>query len=240
MCAGSTESCYPVRVFTGLVEAMGTLRRRSKTRTGAELTLEHAFGELTLGESISVNGVCLTVTAFDSASFRVEASEETLRVTSLANLQPGAKLNLERALRLGDRLGGHIVSGHVDGLAVVRALRPIGDSVRVTLAPPAELRMYLAPKGSATLDGVSLTINEVDHDGFEVMLIPHTREVTTLGALTVGSKVNLEVDALARYVCHYLSVGGTVSTGSAASTGGAASTEPSKPSRLEELLKPST
>jgi len=229
--AAATESCYPVRVFTGLVEAMGTLRRRSNTRTGAELTLEHAFGELTLGESISVNGVCLTVTAFDRTSFQVEASEETLRVTSLANLQPGAKLNLERALRLGDRLGGHIVSGHVDGIAVVRALRPIGDSVRVTLAPPAELRLYLAPKGSATLDGVSLTINEVDHDGFQVMLIPHTRAVTTLGALTVGSNVNLEVDVLARYVCHYLSVGG------AASIGGAA---PPKPSRLEELLKPST
>lgn len=228
MSAASLESCYSVSVFTGLVQAMGTLRRRSSTRTGAELTLAHAFGELTLGESISVNGVCLTVTAFDRASFQVEASEETLRVTSLASLQPGAKVNLERALRLGDRLGGHIVSGHVDGLAVVRELRPIGDSVRVTLAPPAELRMYLAAKGSATLDGVSLTVNEVDHDGFQVMLIPHTREVTTLGGLSVGSKVNLEVDVLARYVCHYLSVGG------------AAPMAPPKPSRLEELLKPST
>ena len=216
-----------MRVFTGLVQAVGTLRRRSSTRTGAELTLEHAFEALTLGESIAVNGVCLTVTAFDATTFQVEASEETLRVTSLANLQPGAKLNLERALRLGDRLGGHMVSGHVDGIAVVRALRPIGDSVRVTLAPPAELRMFLAPKGSATLDGVSLTINDVESDGFQVMLIPHTREVTTLGALAVGSKVNLEVDVLARYVCHYLSVGG------------AAPSTPSKTSRLEELLKPS-
>ena len=225
----SLKSCYSVRVFTGLVQAMGTLRRRAGTRTGAELTLEHAFGELTLGESIAVNGVCLTVTAFDATTFRVEASEETLRVTSLANLQPGAKLNLERALRLGDRLGGHMVSGHVDGLAVVRALRPIGDSVRITFSPPAELRMYLAPKGSVTLDGVSLTINDVEPDGFQVMLIPHTREMTTLGALAVGSKVNLEVDVLARYVCHYLSVGGV-----------AATTPVKSSSRLEELLKPST
>lgn len=208
---------------------MGTLRRRASTRTGATFTLEHTFGELVLGESIAVNGVCLTVTVFDATTFQVEASEETLRVTSLANLQAGAKLNLERALRLGDRLGGHMVSGHVDGLAVVRALRPIGDSVRITFSPPAELRMYLAPKGSVTLDGVSLTVNDVEPDGFQVMLIPHTREVTTLGALTVGSKVNLEVDVLARYVCHYLSVGG------------ATATPPEKTgSRLEELLKPST
>lgn len=208
---------------------MGTLRRRASTRTGAALTLEHAFKELALGESIAVNGVCLTVTAFDATTFQVEASEETLRVTSLANLHPGAKLNLERALRVGDRLGGHMVSGHVDGLAVVSAVRPIGDAVRVTFTPPIELRRYLAPKGSVTLDGVSLTVNHVDADGFQVMLIPHTRAVTTLGALAVGSKVNLEVDVLARYVCHYLSVGGA-----------AVSAPSTTESRLEELLKPAT
>ena len=215
-------------VFTGLVQAIGTLRRRSSTRTGAALVIEHAFGELSLGESVAINGVCLTVVQFDAKTFQVEASEETLRVTSLANLQSGAKLNLERALRLGDRLGGHLVSGHVDGLALVRVLRTIGDAVCVTFTAPPDLRMYLAPKGSVTLDGVSLTINDVEPDGFQVMLIPHTREVTTLGGLGVGSRVNLEVDVLARYVCHYLNLGGASPLASTRAG-----------SRLEELLKPS-
>lgn len=213
-------------MFTGLVEATGVLKQRRATATGVRLSLEHPLGALALGESISVNGVCLTVVEFDATRFEVEASEETLRVTSLGSVGLGSTVNLERALRLGDRLGGHLVSGHVDGLAAVQRFVPVGDAVRVFLRAPAELRVYIAPKGSVTLDGVSLTVNEVDTELFQVMLIPHTRQVTTLGKLAVGSSVNLEVDLLARYVCHYLSSGGDAVPGSSAGS-----------SRLEELLK---
>lgn len=219
------DSCYWLEVFTGLVEATGVLKQRRATATGVRLSLEHGLGELGLGESIAVNGVCLTVVEFDAARFEVEASEETLRVTSLGNVDIGSMVNLERALKVGDRLGGHLVSGHVDGLARVQRLEPVGDAVRVFLQAPAALRVYIAAKGSVTLDGVSLTVNEVVGELFQIMLIPHTRAVTTLGKLKVGSKVNLEVDLLARYVCHYLSSGDAASGSRAGSN------------HWEELLK---
>jgi riboflavin synthase len=147
-----------------------------------------------------VDGVCLTVAALDAASFHADVSQETLRVTTLGEKPPGSRVNLEPALRAGDSLGGHWVSGHVDGVAVVLATAPEARSLRVDFAAPAPLARYIARKGSVTLDGVSLTVNEVEGVRFSVNLIPHTLEVTTLGALAKGVRVNLEIDLLARYV----------------------------------------
>jgi riboflavin synthase len=168
------------------------------------LVVEHSLGELSLGESVAVNGVCLTVVSFGPGEFHVDASSETLRVTTLGRAEPGARLNLERALEVGDRLGGHFVSGHVDGLAAVQSIVPSGDAVQVRFRAPTELLAFIAPKGSVTLDGVSLTVNAVVADEFDVMLIPHTRAVTNLGELAPGTHSNLEVDLLARYVARYL------------------------------------
>src|SRR5690606_20379071 len=190
--------------FSGLVAALGTLEERQSTTQGLRLGVRHSLGELSLGESIAVSGVCLTVVKARQGQFWADVSSETLDVTSLGHLPARASLNLERALRVGDRLGGHLLSGHVDGQAQVRRLEPHGDAVSVTLGAPAELAAYIAAKGSVALDGVSLTVNEVRGELFEVMLIPHTRKVTTLGALSGGSMLNLEVDLLSRYVCRWL------------------------------------
>ncbi len=203
------KSCYPCKaVFTGLVESMGTLRERDTTASGVRLAIEHTLGPLELGESVAVSGVCLTVVSSDAARFSVDVSRETLEVTTLQGAQPGSRLNLERALCLGDRLGGHMVSGHVDGVACVTSLEPDGDAVHVRFQAPAQLSSFIAAKGSITLDGVSLTVNHVEADGFDVMLIPHTRAVTTLGELRVGARANLEIDVLARYVVRYLTASG--------------------------------
>ena len=155
---------------------------------------------LNLGDSICVDGVCLTVAALGAASFHADVSGETLRVTTLGAKAAGARVNLEPALRAGDSLGGHWVSGHVDGIAEVLSTANDARSLRVEFAAPRPLARYIARKGSVTLDGVSLTVNEVDGVKFAVNLIPHTLEVTTLGALAAGARVNLEIDLLARYV----------------------------------------
>jgi riboflavin synthase len=172
------------------------------------LGIQHPLGKLELGESVAINGVCLTVVESNTTRFVVDVSQETLQVTALSRASTGGELNLERALRLGDRLGGHLVSGHVDGLAQVRSLQQAGQASAVEFSAPTALLVFVATKGSVTLDGVSLTVNRVQDDGFEVMLIPHTRAVTTLGKLAIGSQVNLEVDLLARYVCRYLDMRG--------------------------------
>ena len=198
-------------MFTGIVET--TARVRSLTRSGADarLVLDVALEELVLGESISVSGVCLTVVSFDASSFAADVSVETLRVTTLGKLTPGADVNIERSLRASDRLGGHLVLGHVDGVGRVAARE---NSGRVIFEAPAELARYLAPKGSVAIDGVSLTINRlVDAGGFDVMLVPHTLAVTTLSSLVVGTSVNLEVDVLARYVARQLDYAGVVPSG---------------------------
>lgn len=186
---------------------MGTLTGRQRTREGVRLAIAQELGQLELGESVAVNGVCLTVVHQDARTFAADASTETLRVTSLGQLAIGARVNLERALRLGDRLGGHLVSGHVDGIGSVVSLTPNGDAVSVRFQAPEQLRVYIAAKGSITVDGVSLTVNRVFDDGFDVMLIPHTRAATTLGELASGFQVNLEVDLLARYVLRCLQFG---------------------------------
>jgi riboflavin synthase len=190
-------------VFTGIVQDIGRIASR-ETRDGDE-RLVIAVGQLdltraTVGDSICVQGVCLTVADLQVKSFAADASRETLSLTTLGELTPGSFVNLEPALRAGDPLGGHLVSGHVDGVAEVSARSSDARSLRITFKVPHDLARYIARKGSVTIDGVSLTINEVDADTFGVNLIPHTQSVTTLGRLQIGSRVNLEVDQIARYV----------------------------------------
>lgn len=193
-------------MFTGLVRSVGSVER---VRAAAEqktfvIAAQLTEAERALGASVSVSGVCLTVTAATPHSFTVEAAFETLAVTSLGRLEVGSRVNLEPALRLGDALGGHLVSGHVDGLARLRSRSARGDAALLWFDVPPELLPFIASKGSACLDGVSLTINDVDARGFSVGLIPHTLAVTTLGERSVGDALNLEVDLLARYVARLL------------------------------------
>jgi riboflavin synthase len=190
-------------MFTGIVTGVGRLAGRM-SRDG-DLRLEIATGSLPfeapqLGESIAVNGVCLTVIAFDAERFHADASTETLALTTLGALADGAPVNLERALRADDRLGGHLVSGHVDGLGRVEAIVPDARAQRWRFSAAPALLRYVAKKGSICVDGVSLTVNAVDADGFEVALIRHTVAHTAFAATGVGDAVNLEVDLVARYV----------------------------------------
>ncbi len=190
-------------MFTGLVQEVGELR--DVESRGGDVRLVIGFrtldaARLGLGASICVDGVCLTVAALDATSFQADVSGETLRVTTLGAKRAGARVNLEPSLRAGDSLGGHWVSGHVDGIAEVLHTARDARSLAVTLAAPASLARYIARKGSVTLDGVSLTVNEVDGVKFSINLIPHTLEVTTLGTLQAGTRLNLEIDLLARYV----------------------------------------
>lgn len=187
-------------MFTGLVEAKSHLVDRAPLPSGESMTFAHSFSDLVLGESIAVQGACLTVVAFDQTTFRVELSTETLALTTLGKQKAGDAVNLERALRAGDRLGGHMVTGHVDGMGVVQTVSPLGDMTRITIEIPTALCGYVARKGSLTVDGVSLTVNEVKKSQAELLVIPHTRAVTTLGTLVIGQEVNLEVDLVARYV----------------------------------------
>lgn len=190
-------------MFTGIVTGIGSLVSRemrggdARLRIGAG-TLE--FAGVHDGESIAVNGVCLTVTAHDGEGFFADASNETLALTTLGALPTGAPLNLERALRAGDRLGGHLVSGHVDGTGTVVAIVPDARAQRWRFGAPPALLRYVAHKGSICVDGVSLTVNAVDAAGFEVALVPHTVAHTAFAHARVGDAVNLEVDQIARYV----------------------------------------
>ena len=195
-------------MFTGLVQGVGHLAAR--TARGGDARLRIAIGTLPLadaqlGESIAVNGVCLTVVAFDGAAFEADASNETLALTTLGVLPIDAPLNLERALRASDRLGGHLVSGHVDGVGKVLAIEPDARAQRWRFAAPQPLLRYIAKKGSICVDGTSLTVNEVDEHGFEVALVPHTVTHTAFQATRAGDPVNIEVDQVARYVERLLS-----------------------------------
>jgi len=195
-------------MFTGLVAVLGTLEGRSPRGPGARLDIHARFddGPLELGESIAIDGACLSVDAIASDGFEVDASAETLARTTLGKLQPGARVHLERALRVGDRLGGHLVTGHVDGVGSVVERRPLGEAVWMKLRAPVELARFVAEKGSISIDGVSLTVNAVSADRFEIVLIPHTLERTKLGALGAGDAVNVEVDLIARYVARLSSI----------------------------------
>ena len=188
-------------MFTGIVTAIGTVL--SVTDKGDRILRIGAAWDcasLDIGASISHSGICLTVLSTEADSYEVAASAETMRVTTLGAWSEGSQVNLERALCVGDELGGHIVSGHVDGLAEVVSVTPEGDSHRVRLRAPDDLARFIASKGSVALDGVSLTVNAVDRDEFEINVIEHTWQVTTLGMLRAGQRLNMEIDMLARYV----------------------------------------
>ena len=190
-------------MFTGLVQGVGRLRAREPRGGDVRLHVDAGtlpFGAVQPGESISVNGVCLTVVAFDAESFAADASNETLTLTTLGQLPDGRALNLERALLPTDRMGGHLVSGHVDGRGEVQQVWEDARAQRWRFLAPPRLLRYIAQKGSICVDGVSLTVNAVDGSGFEVALIPHTVQHTAFHSTSVGDAVNLEVDLVARYV----------------------------------------
>ncbi|WP_420348554.1 riboflavin synthase [Pelagibius sp.] len=188
-------------MFTGIVTDLGTLRAVEQ-RADARFTFETAYdtGEIDIGASIACSGACLTVVDKGPGWFAADVSGETLSKTTLGAWQPGTPVNFERSLRMGDELGGHLVSGHIDGVAGVVSRRPEDGSLRLDFEVPEELARFIAPKGSVALDGVSLTVNDVNGRRFGVNLIPHTAAVTTLGGKQVGDSVNLEIDQLARYV----------------------------------------
>ncbi len=190
-------------MFTGIIQGVGRLAGIEPRGGDVRLVVEVgslAFEDVELGESIAVNGVCLTVVEFDESTFSADASNETLSLTTLGGLAEGDALNLERAMRPVDRLGGHMVSGHVDGVGRVAAIEPDARAQRWRFEASPDVLRYVAKKGSICVDGVSLTVNEVDDTGFEVALIPHTVQHTRFAHTGVGDPVNLEVDLIARYV----------------------------------------
>jgi len=197
-------------MFTGIVQAVGEVR--AVTPRGGDVELLFGVGALDLagvaiGDSISVSGCCLTVTRLTDDAFAADASLETLQVTTLGRWRPGQRVNLEKALRAGDPLGGHYVTGHVDGIATVVSTAADARSLRMEFEVPAPLARYIARKGSVCIDGVSLTVNDVGQNRFGVNLIPHTLEVTTLGSGQAGTQVNVEVDIIARYLERMRAVG---------------------------------
>ncbi len=188
-------------MFTGIVTDIGRVRQiEQRGDMRARVATGYDTHGIDIGASIACDGVCLTVVATGTDWFDVDVSAETVSKTNLGLWVEGRRVNLERALKVGDELGGHIVSGHVDGLAEVVAIADEGDSTRVTLRAPTELAKFIAPKGSVALNGTSLTVNEVEGCDFGINFIPHTKEVTTWGDVAIGDKINLEIDTLARYV----------------------------------------
>jgi riboflavin synthase len=190
-------------MFTGIVEELGTVRGITPVATGARFEIEAhtVLEDAHLGDSISVNGCCLTVVALNDGYYDVDAVEESLRVTSLGRLRVGDRVNLERSVRLADRLGGHLVQGHVDGIGTLIAREPAPDGSQVVrIEAPREVLRYVVYKGSIAVDGISLTVAAVDSSSFSIALIPHTQSVTTLGFRQPGDQVNLEVDILAKYI----------------------------------------
>ncbi|MDW4497005.1 riboflavin synthase [Sulfitobacter sp. D35] len=188
-------------MFTGIVTDVGTvasLEREGDLR--ARITTAYETSGIEMGASIASDGVCLTVVALGPDWYEVQISAETVSRTNIGDWEPGQRVNLERALRVGDELGGHIVSGHVDGVAEVISVTEEGDSTRVVLRAPDDLARFIAPKGSVALNGTSLTVNEVDGRDFGINFIPHTKEVTTWGDVRTGDRVNIEIDTMARYV----------------------------------------
>ena len=199
-------------MFTGIITDIGEIAEL-KQRPGADLTAairtSYDLGGVAIGASIACSGVCLTVTGKSADCFSVDISGETVSRTAAAQWQQGAKLNLERALKVGDELGGHIVTGHVDGIGTVEVVEPVEGSLHIAIRAPASLSASIAPKGSVTVDGISLTVNAVEDqpDGsaiFHLNIIPHTADYTTLGSAQVGRQVNLEIDVLARYLARMM------------------------------------
>ena len=210
--AGRSRAAYPSPMFTGIVTDIGRIsriERRGDLR--ARIATAYETATIDIGASIACDGVCLTAVDLGEGWFEADASAETLSKTTLGTgpkpWAEGRRVNLERALKVGDELGGHIVSGHVDGVAEIVGMREEGDSLRVTFEAPADLARFIAPKGSVALDGTSLTVNEVEGRRFGINLIPHTRAVTRWGEAEEGDLVNLEIDTLARYVARLAEAG---------------------------------
>lgn len=189
-------------MFTGIVEEMGAVTSMDKTLAGTRMTIlaSTVMGDLKIGDSVSVNGTCLTVVTKGERDFVVEVSPETLSVTTLGHLTAGAPVNLERAMRLNERVGGHLVAGHVDGVGTIRNRHQEGNAILFTIEAPSEILRYCVAKGSITVDGISLTINDVADHSFSVAIIPHTAKVTTLGLKQINDTVNLESDLIGKYV----------------------------------------
>ena len=189
-------------MFTGIVTDIGEVREARHGNGGLVLTIATAYDTsvIALGASIGCSGVCLTVVAKEQGRFTAEASAETLACSTLGDWRKGTRINLEQAMKLGDEMGGHLVLGHVDGVATIVDRRPDGESMRFTIEAPADLAPYIAPKGSVALDGVSLTVNAVDGATFGVNIIPHTLSHTIFGKAEPGTRMNLEIDLIARYV----------------------------------------
>ncbi|QZY55427.1 riboflavin synthase [Crassaminicella profunda] len=194
-------------MFTGLVEEIGMIQSVSKNTKSAKIVInaEKVLEGVALGDSIATNGVCLTVTDFTTHTFSVDVMAETMRRSNLKNLVPGNKVNLERALKLGDRLGGHLVSGHIDGTGILKDFKKEDNAIWVSIAAPSTILKYIIQKGSITIDGISLTVAYVDDTLFKVSIIPHTKDVTTLLSKNIGTLVNLECDMIGKYVEKLLS-----------------------------------
>jgi len=211
-------------VFTGLVEGIAIVRDLKKRSKEVVLTFEAQnvdLGGIALGDSIAINGICLTVVSFKGSTFSVEASAETLSKTNLNKLRTGSSINMERSLKIGDRLGGHFVTGHVDGTGKIASITPVGDSKEIWISVPDNLIKYIVVKGSVAVDGVSLTVNEVKPDLFSVNIIRYTQDVTILEKAKVGDVVNIECDIIGKYVERFVSIG----------------KDSDKDKRLKELLK---
>ena len=193
-------------MFTGIITDVGTVTHIDETRGDKRFTIKTAFdlNKVPMGASIACSGCCLTVVEKTNNTFSVDVSAESLSKTNLGSWKEGSKVNLEQSLKLGDELGGHIVSGHVDGLAKLVKLEKEGDSHRLVFSVPDEFSKFMAPKGSVALDGISLTVNEVEGNRFGVNIIPHTWDVTSMGQRQVGDHLNFEVDTIARYVTRML------------------------------------
>lgn len=197
-------------MFTGLIEDRGTVRELRRENSRVRLTVGTAIptAELRIGESVAINGICLTVVAVGNGTFTADVSPETLECSTLGDLSAGSRVNLERALRLSDRLGGHLVSGHVDAVATITERRPDGNAVRFTFRIPVAVNRLIAEKGSVAIDGISLTVNKVTDETFDVAVIPHTLAETTLHEKKAGDRVNIETDLIARYIARLLGVEG--------------------------------
>ena len=190
-------------MFTGIVQEVGKITEIEPVKSSMRMRIlapRLDFTDVVLGDSIAVSGPCLTVTGFESGQFEVDVSAETLARTTLGERKAGDEVNLEKALRFNDRLGGHLVSGHIDGVGKIKLRESLDEYIRFVVNIPSELSKYLAFKGSVSLDGVSLTVNEAGKDEFEVLTIPHTLDNTTLGGSEIGSTINVEVDLVARYL----------------------------------------
>lgn len=193
-------------MFTGIIEGLGTIKEIKPAGQGKRLILEADFvlDQAKLGDSIAVSGACLTVVILEGKRFHVDVSPETLKKTTLGKAKVGNRVNLERALRLSDRIGGHLVAGHIDGLGSIKQKNMAGNSIAVTIGVPESITRYMIKKGSVAVDGISLTINNFSRDSFEVSIIPHTAKMTTIGFSKIGDLVNIETDMIGKYVERFI------------------------------------